>query len=143
MQKLLERFIPAADEVGYLQRQKGPECDHFRSFSEKGHYGGREKPTGTRQGTYAVAPSGEFLASINNNDPKAMAAMPRSNRSHQHLASARNIGRSGSGTVVAVCMAFTSSKRCGGDLRLPHSSNEAPPQTDEACGESGSEAEPR
>jgi hypothetical protein len=74
---LLERFVPCADEVWFLQNQKGPECDLFRSFCEKGHYGGRTRPTNTRQGSYAVAPSGEFLASINTNDPRAMAGMLR------------------------------------------------------------------
>lgn len=59
----------------YLHNQKGPECDLFRAFCEKGHYGGRTKPTNTRQGIYAVAPSGEFLASVNTNDAKAMARM--------------------------------------------------------------------
>lgn len=77
VRSLLERFVPCADEVWRLQNQKDPECDFFRSFCEKGHYGGRSRPTDTRQGTYAVAPSGEFLASINSNDPRAMASMLR------------------------------------------------------------------
>src|SRR5437667_10677727 len=71
----MEKFVPAADEVWALQHEKGPECDHFRLFCEKGHYGGRTQPTDTRQGTYACTPSGEFLASINTNDPRQMAAM--------------------------------------------------------------------
>jgi hypothetical protein len=44
---------------------------------EQGHYAGRTQPTGTRQGTYATAPSGVMLASINSNDPQAMADMLR------------------------------------------------------------------
>ncbi len=77
VQKLLEKFVACADEVGYLQNAKNPECELFRRFSEKGHYGGRTKPTNTRQGTYAAAPSGEFLASINSNDARGMAEMLR------------------------------------------------------------------
>lgn len=45
--------------------------------SEKGHYAGRTQPSNTRQGIYALAPSGEFLASINSNDPRRMADMMR------------------------------------------------------------------
>lgn len=44
---------------------------------EQGHYAGRTVPTDTRQGTYATAPSGVMLASINTNDPAAMAGMLR------------------------------------------------------------------
>ncbi|HEY0867838.1 MAG TPA: hypothetical protein VGE01_10680 [Fimbriimonas sp.] len=44
---------------------------------EQGHYAGRTRPTNTRQGTYATAPSGVLLASINSNDPNAMADMLR------------------------------------------------------------------
>jgi hypothetical protein len=75
VQSLTRHFIPAADEVHFLQVAKTPEGQFFRSFSEKGHYGGRARPTSTRQGIYAVAPSGEFLASINTRDPRAMERM--------------------------------------------------------------------
>jgi len=67
--------VIVADEVGRLQRGGDPECRFFQSFSEFGHYGGRSRPTGTRQGTYAVAPSGKFLASINSRSPAHMARM--------------------------------------------------------------------
>lgn len=40
--------------------------------SEKGHYGGRTFPTNTRQGTYMLTAAGEFLASVNTNDPNHM-----------------------------------------------------------------------
>lgn len=40
----------------------------FRKFCEDGHYGGRSKPTETRQGLYVVAPSGKFLSSRNTLD---------------------------------------------------------------------------
>jgi len=74
---LAARFVPAADEVWYLQHSKGPEGEFFRSFSEKGHYGGRTTPTDTRQGVYCVAPSGAFLASMNHNDPRRVEGMLR------------------------------------------------------------------
>lgn len=73
--KLLENFIPAADEVYHLQTVKGPEGDLFRKIAEQGHYAGRTKPTNTRQGIYATAPSGKLLASINSNNPREMQAM--------------------------------------------------------------------
>lgn len=66
-----------ADEVARLQNGKDPECLLAQKVFEQGHYAGRTKPTNTRQGTYATAPSGVMLASINSNDPKAMAAMLR------------------------------------------------------------------
>ena len=71
------RFVPAADEVGMLQRKttKGPEAEWFRTVAEQGHYGGRTVPTDTRQGIYAAAPSGVLLASMNHNDPRRVAAM--------------------------------------------------------------------
>jgi len=77
VQELAKRFVPAADEVGYLQSQKGPECDLFRTLAEQGHYAGRTQPTNTRQGIYAAAPSGVLLASINTRNPREMAAMLR------------------------------------------------------------------
>lgn len=58
-----------------LQRRKDAEGLLFQKVAEKGHYGGRTVPTDTRQGTYAAAPNGTFLASINHNDPHRMAEM--------------------------------------------------------------------
>jgi hypothetical protein len=74
---LLASFVAVADEVGRLQRGGDPECDLFRSFCEQGHYGGRTVPTSTRQGIYAIAPSGRFLASVNSTQPDKVAAMLR------------------------------------------------------------------
>jgi hypothetical protein len=70
--------VPCADEVSRLQRGKDPECVLAQKVFEQGHYAGRTKPTGTRQGIYAAAPSGVMLASVNANDPKRIAAMLRS-----------------------------------------------------------------
>lgn len=72
---LLERFVPAADEVGFLQRAKSAEGELFRKVAEQGHYAGRTQPTGTRQGLYASTADGRLLASINHNDPARVAAM--------------------------------------------------------------------
>lgn len=77
MQELLGSFVAVADEVGRLQRDRDPECELFRGFCEQGHYGGRTMPTSTRQGIYAVAPSGAFLASINSTDATKVADMLR------------------------------------------------------------------
>lgn len=67
----------SADEVARLQNGSDPECKLAQKVFEQGHYAGRTQPTNTRQGTYATAPSGVMLASINSNDPKAMADMLR------------------------------------------------------------------
>ncbi len=69
--------MPVADEVGRLQRETDPEARLFQKIAEQGHYAGYGPPkhTGTRQGTYAAAPSGVLLASVNTNDPAVMAAM--------------------------------------------------------------------
>lgn len=76
VQKLAAQFVAAADEVWFLQNTAGPEGEWFRAAAEQGHYGGR--PNSTRQGIYAVAPSGTLLASMNHNDPRRVAKMLRS-----------------------------------------------------------------
>jgi hypothetical protein len=75
VQELAARFVPVADEVGRLQRGKDPESLFFQSFCEEGHYKGRVEPSNTRQGIYAVAPSGKFLASVNTRDERQMRRM--------------------------------------------------------------------
>ena len=74
VRRLARQFVPCADEVFRLHKRKGIECDFFRGFCDEGHYGGNDS-NATRQGIYAVAPSGRFLASVNTTDPKRMAAM--------------------------------------------------------------------
>ena len=73
MQERAKRFVPCADEVHYLHKRAGPECDFFRGFSEEGHYKGRGRNE-TRQGIYCVSPSGRFLASVNSSDPARVIA---------------------------------------------------------------------
>jgi hypothetical protein len=63
--------------VGRLQRGRDPESQLAQKVFEQGHYAGRTQPTDTRQGTYATAPNGVMLASINSNNPRAMAEMLR------------------------------------------------------------------
>jgi hypothetical protein len=63
--------------VHRLQVGKDPECLLAQKIFEQGHYAGRTQPSNTRQGIYAAAPSGFMLASINTNDPIAMAGMLR------------------------------------------------------------------
>lgn len=72
---MLEQFIPAADEVGWLQRGDDAECALFQKIAEQGHYAGRVRPTNTRQGIYAAAPSGVMLASINTRSAEQVIAM--------------------------------------------------------------------
>lgn len=77
--ELTQNFVPVADEVHRLQAGTDPEARLFQTIAEQGHYAGYGPPkhTGTRQGTYAAAPSGVLLASINSNDPAKMADMLR------------------------------------------------------------------
>jgi hypothetical protein len=74
VQRLAARFVPAADEVWFLQHADTPEAAWFRRVADEGHYKGRGPDT-TRQGIYAATPSGRLLASINHNDPRRVAAM--------------------------------------------------------------------
>jgi hypothetical protein len=71
--KLVEKFVPAADEVYRMQNLKtgtDPECRLFQKFAELGHY---RRPGTTRQGTYCVSPSGVLLGSANSNNPERIA----------------------------------------------------------------------
>jgi len=72
--KLASKFVPAADEVHRLQVGSDAECRLFQKIGDQGHYGSKAAGT-TRQGTYAAAPSGVMLASINSNDPAQIAKM--------------------------------------------------------------------
>lgn len=72
---LLGSFVPVADEVGRLQRGEDLECRFFQAFAEQGHYGGRSEPSDTRQGIYAITPSGKLLASINTRSSGQVADM--------------------------------------------------------------------
>ncbi|MBT8485171.1 MAG: hypothetical protein KJO43_06295 [Phycisphaerae bacterium] len=67
--------MPAADEVGRLQRGQGAECDLFRTIAEQGHYAGRTVPSDTRQGIYATTPSGILLASVNSRSAREVTSM--------------------------------------------------------------------
>jgi hypothetical protein len=73
--RIAKNFVAVGDEVDHLQRSRDPEGQLFNRVAEQGHYAGRTQPTDTRQGTYALTPSGVFLASINTNSADEMAAM--------------------------------------------------------------------
>ena len=73
----MKEFVPAADEVNGLQRGKDLASRLFQEFAEQGHYKGRQKPSNTRQGMYAVTPSGRFLASCNTRSADHVAKMLR------------------------------------------------------------------
>lgn len=75
LQRLAQRFVPATDEVWRLHNRDDLDCRFFQGFCEEGHYGGRARPTSTRQGIYCCTPSGKFLASINTTHAPAMAKM--------------------------------------------------------------------
>lgn len=79
VKKLLEDFVPAADEVWRLHNGKDVECRLFQKFCDEGHYGPANggTRTSTRQGTYCCTPSGMFLGSINSNDATRTAQLLR------------------------------------------------------------------
>lgn len=82
-----------ADEVHPLQSGKDPLAKFFQTIAEQGHYAGRTVPTNTRQGIYAFAPSGAFLASINTRSPKAMAEMlDRASERYAAMSEAERLG---------------------------------------------------
>jgi hypothetical protein len=60
-----------------LQNRDDPPSLLFQKIAEQGHYAGRTKPTSTRQGIYATAPSGRLLASVNTRSPERVAEMLR------------------------------------------------------------------
>jgi hypothetical protein len=65
---------------------KDPDGLYFQAMAEHGHYGGRTTPSDTRQGIYAFAPSGRFLASINTRSAAAVHKMlDRALRAWQEL----------------------------------------------------------
>jgi len=78
VQELLQQFVPATDEVGRLQRGEDEECRLFQRMAEQGHYAGRTRPTATRQGIYACAPSGAFLDSVNTRSADRVIRMLKS-----------------------------------------------------------------
>jgi hypothetical protein len=55
--------VSATDEVWRLHHLKDPECQLFQEFMDEGIYAGRGGST--RQGIFAVAPSGVLLADVN------------------------------------------------------------------------------
>jgi hypothetical protein len=74
VQRLAAAFVPAADEVGALQRSGSAESHLFAAVSAAGHYGARPRHA-TRQGIYALAPSARLLASINSLDARQVEGM--------------------------------------------------------------------
>ncbi len=75
MSALAASFVPAADEVGRLQRGQDGECLLFQKIAEQGHYAGRTVPSKTRQGIYAATAGGTLLASVNTRNPRRVADM--------------------------------------------------------------------
>ena len=73
----MREFVPVADNCSYTQSQRDAKGEFFRLVAEQGHYGGRMKPTATRQGLYTCTAAGELLASINTRDGDRVAEMMR------------------------------------------------------------------
>lgn len=56
-----------------LQSGTDADCRLFQKIAAQSHIG--ERPGGSRQGTYVIAPGGVLLSSLNSNDPARIAAM--------------------------------------------------------------------
>jgi hypothetical protein len=74
IQELAARFVAATDEVWRLHHLKDPECQLFQTFMDEGIYRDRRGHS-TRQGIFAIAPSGVLLADINTTRPGPMRDM--------------------------------------------------------------------
>ena len=72
---MTEAFVPVADNCSYTQTQPDAKGEFFRLVAEQGHYGGRTKPTATRQGLYACTAEGELLTSINTREADGVLEM--------------------------------------------------------------------
>lgn len=75
--KLLENFIPCADEVWRLHNRQDPDCLLFQKFCDDGRPLNGEGDRTTRQGTYCATPSGMPLGKANHRDPRRIAALLR------------------------------------------------------------------
>lgn len=70
--RLLDAFVPCADEVWRLQNAEGCESDVFRGFCDDGHYAARKGNGSTRQGIFVVTPKGDLLRSWNVRRPEVV-----------------------------------------------------------------------
>lgn len=70
-------FIPVADNCSRTQNRQDAVGQFFNKVAEQGHYGGRTKPTNTRQGSYACSAAGDLLDSVNTRDAARMCQMMR------------------------------------------------------------------
>jgi len=70
-------FVPVTTDINHSMFRKDESGDFFREIAEQGHYAGRTKPTGTRQGLYVALADGQLLASNNSKDPSEVLKMMR------------------------------------------------------------------
>ena len=75
LRALTGSFVPVGDEDYRLKTGDGADCALFRAFAERGHYGGPDSTSRSRQGIYAITPRGDLLASCNSHDPGVVADM--------------------------------------------------------------------
>ena len=77
MQELAEKFIPAADASDRLQAKgcKDEDALLFQKFGGRRTIPSQRAGEGLGQGQYAVAPSGELLASCATAEPREVAQM--------------------------------------------------------------------
>jgi hypothetical protein len=77
VQKLAAEFVPAADASDRIQSKQSTDADAllFQKFGGKRTFVSSRAGDGLGQGQYAVAPSGELLASCATTDAREVAAM--------------------------------------------------------------------
>ena len=76
-----------ADNCSRSASQADAKGDFFRHVAEQGHYAGRSKPTGTRQGLYVCTAGGHLLSSLNTRDPdKLLEALHQALEAWRHHA---------------------------------------------------------
>ena len=77
MQELAAAFVPAADASDRIQSESSTDADAllFQKFGGKRTIASTRAGDGLGQGQYAVAPSGELLASCATAEPKEVARM--------------------------------------------------------------------
>ena len=72
---LNDEFVCVAIDCSVYQQQQDKAGEFFRKIAEQGHYAGRTKPTGTRQGEYVCTPDGELLGSINSTTAREVSGV--------------------------------------------------------------------
>ncbi len=95
--KLAESFLPAADEVGKLERGRGGVSKFYRKIARR-----HTERLRTTQGTYIVTPSGRLIDYSHTLDAEQMAEFLESGlKKWQALSKSDRLGKSGSSATAS------------------------------------------